>query len=81
VANRIASLDFAVALLADLIQEQGLAEHSTIAEIMNESAGETRAATVVKRLSAITVLVAQTAANGRRPALRLVSSMPEQQRG
>jgi hypothetical protein len=81
VATRIASLEFAVALLADLIQEQGLAEHSKIAEIMHVSAGETRAAAVVKKLSAITVLVEQTAASERRPALRLVSSTPKSQRG
>ena len=81
VATRIASLEFAVALLADLIQEQGLAEHSKIAEIMDVSAGETQAAAVVKKLSAITVLVEQMAAGERRPALRLVSSTPKPQGG
>jgi hypothetical protein len=76
VTARIASLDFAIALLADLVQEQGLADGTKIAEIMQRAAGETGAATVVKRLSAITVLIEQSAARERRPALRIVSSTP-----
>jgi hypothetical protein len=79
VAARIAGLEFAVALLAKLVHEQGLASHSKIEEIMEPAAGGTRAATVVKMLSAITELVAAQearAAEERRPMLCVVTPFP-----
>jgi uncharacterized membrane protein YgcG len=78
VAARIAGLEFAVALLAKLLHEQGLANHAKIEDIM-QSAGGTRAATVVKMLSAITELVAAqeaTAAKEGRPTLCVVTPFP-----
>lgn len=74
VMPRIASLELAVALLADLIREKGLAEHAKIARLMRRSAGETLAAAVVKRLAEITILIERTAAREPRPALRIVGS-------
>jgi hypothetical protein len=79
VAARIAGLEFAVALLAKLVHEQGLANHAKIEEIMQPAAGGTRAATVVKMLSAITELVAAqeaTAAKEGRPTLCVVTPFP-----
>lgn len=79
VTARIAGLEFAVALLAKLVEEQGLANHSKIEEITHPAAGVTRAASVVKMLSAITELVAAqeaTAATERQPTLCVVTPFP-----
>jgi CO/xanthine dehydrogenase FAD-binding subunit len=53
-AQRIASMEFAVGLLAEVMEVQGLVTHSEIRAVMRTAAtGPTRAATVAKALSAI----------------------------
>jgi hypothetical protein len=75
-ADRIASLEFAVALLAELIHDQGLATRAEIDGMMRSAGtGYTRAATVAKTLSTISHFVEELeerATKGRGPALHVV---------
>jgi hypothetical protein len=57
-AERIASMEFAVELLAEVMRVQGLASRAELSRMMRIAArGHTRAATVAKTLSAISHLV------------------------
>jgi hypothetical protein len=57
-AERIASMEFAVVLLAEVMQVQGLATRTELCSMMRKAAtGQTRAASVAKTLSAISHLV------------------------
>jgi hypothetical protein len=75
-ADRIASMQFAVVLLAEVMEVQGLATHPEVCDMMRTAAtGPTRAATVAKALSAISQRVEELeerATKARRPALHLV---------
>jgi len=57
-AERIASMEFAVELLAEVMRVQGLASRAELSRMVRTAArGHTRAATVAKTLSAISHLV------------------------
>ena len=57
-AERIASMEFAVELLAEVMRVQGLASRAELSRMMRTAASaHTRAATVAKMLSAISHLV------------------------
>jgi len=57
-AERIASMEFAVQLLAEVMRVQGLASRAELSRMVPTAArGHTRAATVAKTLSAISHLV------------------------
>ena len=56
-AERIAALEFAVALLAEIVCILGLATRAEIADLMRNTATGTRSAAVAKKLSAISRLV------------------------
>ena len=75
-AGRIASMRFAVVLLAEVMEVQGLATRTEIRDMLGTAATEpTRAATVAKALSAISQRVEQLeerATKERWPALRVV---------
>ena len=75
-AERIVSMEFAVVLLAEVMQVQGLATRTEISDMIRAAAtGRTRAATVAKTLSAISHLVEELeerATKASRPALHVV---------
>jgi hypothetical protein len=59
-AERIASMEFAVELLAEVMRVQGLASRAELSRMTRTAAsGHTRAATVAKTLSAISHLVGE----------------------
>jgi hypothetical protein len=74
--ERIGSMRFAVELLAEVMEMQGLATHSEIRDMLRTSARRsTPAATVVKALSAISQRVQELeerATSDGRPVLHLV---------
>lgn len=74
--DRIGSMRFAVELLAEVMEMQGLATHSEIRDMLRTSARRpTPAATVVKALSAISQHVQELeerATSDGRPVLHLV---------
>jgi hypothetical protein len=75
-AGRIASMRFAVVLLAEVMEVQGLATRTEIRDMLGTAATKpTRAATVAKALSAISQRVEQLeerATKERWPALQVV---------
>jgi hypothetical protein len=75
-ADRIASMQFAVVLLAEVMEVQGLATHTEVCDMMRTAAtGSTRAATVAKALSAISQRVEELeerATQERRPSLHVL---------
>lgn len=74
--DRIGSMRFAVELLAEVMEMQGLATHSEVCDMLRSSAHRpTPAATVVKALSAISQHVQELeerATKDGRPVLHLV---------
>jgi hypothetical protein len=72
-ADRIASMQFAVVLLAEVMEVQGLVTRTEICDMMRTAAtGPTRAATVAKALAAISQRVEELeerATKERRPSL------------
>jgi hypothetical protein len=79
-AERIASMEFAVELLAEVMRVQGLASRAELSSTMRTAASvHTRAATVARTLSAISHLVnelEQRATKEELPPLRLVRRNP-----
>ena len=75
-ADRIASMRFAVVLLAEVMEVQGLATPTEIRDMLGTAATKpTRAATVAKALSAISQRVdelEERATKKRLPALQVV---------
>jgi hypothetical protein len=75
-ADRIASMRFAVVLLAEVMEVQGLATHTEIRDMLGTAVTKpTRAATVAKALSAISQRVEEleeSATKERWPALQVV---------
>jgi len=75
-AGRIASLQFAVVLLAEMMEVQGLVTRTWICDTMRTAAtGPSRAATVAKALSAISQRVEELeerATQERRPVIHVL---------
>jgi hypothetical protein len=76
-AERIAGLDFAVALLAEIVRIQGLATPGEIDDMMRSTATDRPSAAVARRLAAISRIVGrleERAITGGRVELHVVKS-------